>query len=630
MDDNLCSRLGRAEDDLLSSILAGKDSLASWGSEWLAVVAALTEASSSGANAATVATGDTVVSRVATIAKCFLEVGRRDEDLSSKLQVDIGEILSSTRSLHLSPSARPSVPQTSDPDSLPSKISSVNVDTVGSPAFIGPAYSWLLQHIHNPYPSHDVKQSLALASGCSLNSINSWFTNIRKRMGWSSICREIFHGCRADAVDAAFRALVQDDPDRPVGDELTRAFVAVKVAAEKLYPSAFTKSALASNLDDVKDATDCGRQYEDLGFLRQSACNETDEGLRSCRPGDVESVDEGGLYVDSCSLPSSPTPSLTDDDSGRDEDVMPSPVAGRKRRVMSECQMDVPLQADRPRKRLRAREHPAISTPTPNDTHKDPSDACRPLHDSSHLIVSTPAHSTETTCKRWLPDVDVQGFPKDFFGPNMGPRIHTVSDPLPRSTLDTSDIDEWFNAHFTNLFEFPPSASTELDQTLPWEVELYHGYSIPSRDHNSLQIPHDSSTLAVETSDASSDFRVGVAACESNLQSLVNSHLLGPPDHYDVPPLATSPNRSYSSDSSIPTLSPIIDWAHLFSSDSDVVDTTLLHPQLGDSTMSHLISSTPFLDDDFFASTSMLLANEQSPLERSAYTLGKSEVRVAA
>lgn len=602
MNSDLRSRLGRAEDDLLSSILAGKDTLSSWGSEWSALVADLTEASSSGANTETVAIGDTVVSKVATIAKCFLDVGRKDADLLSKLQVDIDEILSSTHSLHLSPSACSSIPQTSKTDSFPSKNSSVDMDMVSS-AFIGPAYRWLLQHIHNPYPSHHLKRSLALASGCSLNSINSWFTNVRKRMGWTSICREFFHGCRADAVDAAFRALVQDDPDRPVGEDLTRAFGAVKVAVEKLYSSTFIKSALATDLDTVvKDTMDCGRHYGDPGFLCQSACNKTDEKLQSCRGmhGDVESVNDGGLSVDSCSLPLSPTPSLTDDDSGRDEDVLPAPVAGKKRRVMSENQVDMSSRADRPRKRLRTREHPAISPRTPHNTPQDPKD-------SPHLLMSTSPHHVETTLKQWLPEVDVQGLPKDFFGPNIGPRIHAVSDPLPRSTLDTSNIDEWFNAHFTSLFEFPPSVSTELDQTLPWEVELYHDYSIPSRGDNSLQTP-DNSSSAVGMPDTLPDL-VGGITCESDLQSLVDSHLLGSPKSYDVSPPATSLNRSNSPDSSIPTLSPIIDWAHLFSSNADVVNTSLLHPQLGDSRAGHHMSSIPFLDDDIFASTSMLLAS---------------------
>lgn len=581
----------------------------------------------------TLAVGDAVVSKVATIAKCFLEVGCKDEDLSSKLQVDIDEILSSTHSLHLSPSARSSVLQTGKADFPLLKNSSVDMDTV-SPAYIGPAYLWLLRHIHNPYPPHDVKQSLALTCGCSLNSINSWFTNVRKRIGWTSLCRKRFRGCRADAVDAAFRALVQDDPNRPIGDELIRAFLAVKVAAEELYPSTFTESALTSGSNSVaKDVTVCSRQHGDSGIPRESARNKTYEGSQSSgrMRSTVESADEGGVYIDSRSLTSSPMPSLTDDDSGGDEDVVARPMAGKKRRVMSESQTDTSLETGRLRKRLRVSEHPAISLQAPlHDTLEDPKDACHPLHDDPHPVVSTSSHCTETTRKQWLPEGDVQGLPIDFFGPDIRPRIHAVSDPLPRSTSDTFDIDEWFNAHFTSLFEFPAPVSTELDQTLPWEVELYHDYSIPLQCDNTLQIPNNPSTSAVGLSDTLRDFRVGGVACESDLPSLVDSHLLELPNHEDVPLLSTSPSGSHSPDSSLPTLSPIIDWAHPSSSNVDVIDTLLLHPQLGDSLAVHLMSSNPFSDDDLYASTSTLLANEQLPFEKTTYTLGTSEVRATA
>lgn len=576
-------------------------------------MADLTEASSSGASTVTVAIGDAVVSKVATIARCFLDVERKDEVLSSKLQADIDEILSSTQCLHLSSSTLTLATSTSKADSALPKNSYVDTNTA-SPAFIGPAYRWLLQHIHNPYPPHDVKQSLALASGCSLNSVNSWFTNARKRMGWTSICRERFHGCRADAVDAAFRVMVQDDPDRPVGDELTRAFMEMKVAAEELYPSTLTKS-----------------KHEDFGIVRESPSDKTYEGSRMNRHmhSSAESVNEGGLYVDVRSLTSSPMPSLTEGDSSEDEEeVGPPPVAGKKRRVMCENQMDMSLRGDRPRKRLRSREHPVISPPMPlHVTSKDPNDASYSLRDVKAPKRQDMNYCADTTRKRWLSEVDVQGLPKDFLGPSTGPRIHAVSDPLPRATSETSDIDEWFNAHFTNLFEFPPPVSTELDRSLPWEVELYQNYYIPTQGDNSLQIPDNSSSSAIGMSDTLSDFQVGGVTHESDLPSLVDSHLLDLSNHEDMPLPSNSPSISCSPDSSIPTLSPVIDWAHLFSSN---VDTTLPDPQLGDSAIAHLVSNTPFPDDDIFGSTSMLLANEQFLFERSTYLPRTSKVGATA
>lgn len=62
-----------------------------------------------------------------------------------------------------------------------------------------------------------------------------------------------------------------------------------------------------------------------------------------------------------------------------------------------------------------------------------------------------------------------------------GPRLHSVSDPLPFSTLESEcSIDEWFNTNFDSLFALPPPVDVaEPDLSTQWEVELFNNYSIP-------------------------------------------------------------------------------------------------------------------------------------------------------
>ena len=69
-------------------------------------------------------------------------------------------------------------------------------------------------------------------------------------MGWTALCRNFFHNCRADAVDAAYRVLVKGDPNHPLRPEITHAFVTVKVTVEGLHVTS-AKSAFAGDLDHV-------------------------------------------------------------------------------------------------------------------------------------------------------------------------------------------------------------------------------------------------------------------------------------------------------------------------------------------------------------------------------------------
>jgi len=41
---------------------------------------------------------------------------------------------------------------------------------------------WLFQHIYHPYPTEDEKNELCLQTELSLNQVNNWFINARRRI----------------------------------------------------------------------------------------------------------------------------------------------------------------------------------------------------------------------------------------------------------------------------------------------------------------------------------------------------------------------------------------------------------------------------------------------------------------
>lgn len=64
------------------------------------------------------------------------------------------------------------------------------------------AYDWLLSNFHNPYPTKDVRANIATSHNVSRKVVDSWFIDVRKRIGWNSFCKEHYES-RKDMVDAA-------------------------------------------------------------------------------------------------------------------------------------------------------------------------------------------------------------------------------------------------------------------------------------------------------------------------------------------------------------------------------------------------------------------------------------------
>jgi C-terminal domain of homeodomain 1 len=160
-------------------------------------------------------------------------------------------------------------------------------------------------------------------------------------MGWSKIAKEHFHSDREDTADAAYRALVEPDPKRPIEAKLMFEFVKMEVAAEGMYSSVFKPSQFAGSLGSTIVGMSMHHKAR-IDEMRQQAIEE--ENIRKTveyqmkrqritkRNGSQRKL--VSLYPSpdhsSCS---SPEPTLVLSETEEDETVIspPGTAAGRKR-----------------------------------------------------------------------------------------------------------------------------------------------------------------------------------------------------------------------------------------------------------------------------------------------------------
>ncbi|KAG1754861.1 homeodomain protein 1 [Suillus paluster] len=495
MDEDIRQRFQQAEDTLIDAISLGENSLMSFESSWSLLHADFSRCVEAGElSDDTISVVSMVSSRVAIIANCFSDLHKTHEELRKQNLDSLGSILDRLNRVTISP---PSMLTEQNPQSPESSL----------PPFIEPAYKWLLANIHNPYPSSDTKASIARSSGCSLNSVSVWFVSARRRIHWTTICRKHFNNCRADAIDAASRALVKEDPSRVLPHTICHDFLQMKVDAQNLYASTFTKSALAGELDAVvKDMTEedrlrLEREKKEHAKEEKNRREEEKEMRRTQRALDRQAQKTLPAFASypspSYSRSPSPVPTLeeswTDESEDEEDDINPPILAGRKRRASVSFESNdsiEPLCVDRPMKRLRSSakvptpfaETPALPSPPSSSNGLDGND------EFEIMALSRP--SSEPSRKRRLSDADADAHagPKRPRGLLVGPRVHAVSDPLPRSSAPLeSGIDDWFH---TNFFEIPgPVENVGFDQLAPLDIEVFSGYTFPETQSISFQQP---------------------------------------------------------------------------------------------------------------------------------------------
>ena len=201
------------------------------------------------------------------------------------------------------------------------------------------AYRWLMQNIHDPYPSSVQTQIICNVSGASTAQVEYWFQEARDSIGWAKLCSDFFADSVNATVDAARRVYLERD--RNVSFDVLFAFTTVRASAETLFSE---HPALQGKIVDPGSGqtiqTRVADQNSHMGIF-------SDESII-----DPESVLVPSL-VDP-PAPLDPFSDLSDSDESEEEDTTPPPpIAGCKRVLAEDVLTSQIYELARPQKRCR-------------------------------------------------------------------------------------------------------------------------------------------------------------------------------------------------------------------------------------------------------------------------------------
>ncbi|KAH8099336.1 hypothetical protein BXZ70DRAFT_1009150 [Cristinia sonorae] len=434
-------RLLDAPSILLSSF-ASASSFESFSSEWRSLYHDVAEVvHHSALNDADVALIQSTANLVSVLGHTFLDIEKETESLTSKFVVDL-----EAKFVHLSIEdyATPSHDQAPHFTTRQKRIPSRTF-----PTYNGPAYSWILEHIHDPYPSLEVKRRLSRKSGVATYIVGDWFKDVRRRIGWVSLCKTHFQGSRALAVEAASRFFTKSDAAFSLAPHIAASFQDMQARLKALF------------------APDEGNDDDNLSFSQE---------LPTHSP--IATVSGLHMWQRSPSIgPSSPssTPSLVFTSGDESDDSIPeifqqiSPLKLNKRK--SSIPQTDDISSKRRRSEVSRDPYAAItSTFIPLDI-EIPAVPCvsrkRRFSDAA-AEWCTDEHPPLT---RALPKRKLSiSLPSTTRPKQATPRRQVVSDPLP----------QWFQNTF-DIPDLPPMES----------VELYSAWcsSTPSSDFSELFDP---------------------------------------------------------------------------------------------------------------------------------------------
>jgi hypothetical protein len=277
------------------------------------------------------------------MALLLSKVPRAIENIA-KFMLECGAILQEFQTCSLSdfiqdiPSDNPSSMASLHPHAIaPRHLLFFNLSSSMAPSILGQqkfldsfAYRWLLQNIHNPYPSSVQTRIISDVSGTSTAQVEVWFREARDSIGWSKLSHEFFVGSVNATVAAARRVYLERD--RNISFDVVFAFTTVKASAEMLFsehPSLQGKN--------VKMAMD---QDHHMGPF----------------PDESGIEPEGTQVPPQANLPSplDPFSDLSDSDDSAEEDTTPPPsIAGYKRALAEDLLTSQECDLGRPQKRSR-------------------------------------------------------------------------------------------------------------------------------------------------------------------------------------------------------------------------------------------------------------------------------------
>ena len=107
------------------------------------------------------------------------------------------------------------------------------------------AYRWLIQNVHNPYPSSSQLQIIGNESMTSVAQAELWFQEARDLTGWTELSDEFFAGAIDATITVAKRIYLERD--NTIHFSIAFAFSKVKASMETLFAE---HAALPTSLTD--------------------------------------------------------------------------------------------------------------------------------------------------------------------------------------------------------------------------------------------------------------------------------------------------------------------------------------------------------------------------------------------
>ena len=129
---------------------------------------------------------------------------------------------------------------TSGPASTPYPLLFCHVPSSGTLGILGHnklldacAYRWLVQNIHNPYPTSTQLQLIGDQSMTSVTQAEFWFHEARDLIGWTRLSDEFFTGSLSATITVAKRVYLEHDNTIPF--RIAFAFSEVKASVDTLF-----------------------------------------------------------------------------------------------------------------------------------------------------------------------------------------------------------------------------------------------------------------------------------------------------------------------------------------------------------------------------------------------------------
>ncbi|KAK0456015.1 C-terminal domain of homeodomain 1-domain-containing protein [Armillaria borealis] len=327
--------------------------------------------------------------------------------------------------------------QHNPPNTVPSKATF---------SYIEPAYRWLSDNLHNPYPIREIRNKICRETNTPRKDLDNWFTNARRRIGWNTLLKS-FEGDRDRLVEAATTHFFGEEENRY--DPIAIAFADMKSTLTDLYSGKFEQSTLGRKLGGVvKNMTPELQAQEQANKKRREEQREAERRAKKARMERAKEDDARRAY---------PSP---DRSPGRSADPsLPSEATPSRKRRSSDDDEDSDSDAPRSKKRSRTDDNDdavaSLPSPSPSDTE-----------DSGSSRDSTPTPSPSKR-KRRLSDSDGAGTFKRHRGIHGSHR--SVSDPSSSTSTKTEcrpvelyvppNLEGWFE---TALAEFPPDPEVDV------------------------------------------------------------------------------------------------------------------------------------------------------------------------